>query len=50
LTEEIGWSGLTHIRRMWVHEYLRHLPTVVGQAQLACCMAWLDPIDDGEMV
>jgi len=24
--------------------------SVVAQAQLACCMAWLDPIDDGEMV
>jgi len=24
--------------------------SVVGQAQLACCMTWLDPIADGEMV
>ncbi len=24
--------------------------SVAGQAQLAHCMAWLDPIDDGEMV
>jgi len=24
--------------------------SVVVQAQLACYMAWLDPIDDGEMV
>jgi len=23
---------------------------VVGQAQLVCCMTWLDLIDDGEMV
>jgi len=24
--------------------------SAVGQAQLACCMAWLDPIDDREVV
>jgi len=24
--------------------------SVVGQVQLACCMTWLDLIDDGEMV
>ena len=24
--------------------------SVAGQAQLAHCMTWLDPIDDGEMV
>jgi len=24
--------------------------SVVAQAQLACCVAWLDPIDDREMV
>jgi len=24
--------------------------SVAAQAQLACCVAWLDPIDDGEMV
>jgi len=29
---------------------LLHSSFVVGQAQLAHCMAWLDPIDDREMV